>query len=145
MDRARRVPRHRRPHCEAMRSYLKTVVIGGILSLPLLGFGVGFVAMGVDATMQGWASLGGAKHRLSRTPTRTHDTTRLYGPGVILAGASLCVGGLLVIPSGLTRDHGKGRRLWPRVALMWKLVGAGAALGFGMAILASIINVLQRS
>jgi hypothetical protein len=44
-----------------MRSYLKTLVVGGLLSLPFLGFGAGFIVMGVDSTVQGWASLGKPK------------------------------------------------------------------------------------
>jgi hypothetical protein len=134
---------------EAMRSYLKTFVIGGLLSLLLLGFGAGFVVMGVDATVHQWASLGGGtrRHVFHSHPSRSttsYDKTRLYGPGLVLAGVSLCLGGLLVIPTALIRDHGKGRRFWPKVVLLWKLVRAGATVGFGMAILASIINILWR-
>lgn len=128
-----------------MRSYLKTFMIGGLLSLALLLFGAGFIAMGVDATVHQWAARGGEKHHFSRTSTRTHDITRLYGPGVIVAGASLCVGGLLVIPSGLIRDHGLGRRFWHPVVWFWRAVAIGTALGFITAILASIINILWRA
>jgi hypothetical protein len=127
-----------------MRSYVKTFVIGGLLSFPFLGFGAGSIVMGVDATVHRWASFGKPKHELSGTSSRTNDITRLYGPGAILSGVSLCVGGLLVIPSGLIRDHGIGRRWWPKVVLLWKLVGVGAAVGFVMSILASYINVLWR-
>jgi hypothetical protein len=125
-----------------MRGYLKTLVVGGLLSLPFVGFGAGFIVMGVDATVRGWASLGKPKHDWSGPSRRTNDITRLYGPGVILAGASLCVGGLLVIPSALIRDHGMGRQHWPKVALLWRLVGVGTAVGFVVSILASITNVL---
>lgn len=62
----------------------------------------------------------------------------------MLAGVSLCAGGLLVILSGLIRGHGIGRRLWPKVVLLWKLVGVGAAMGFGTSILASIVNVVWQ-
>ena len=127
-----------------MRSYSKTLVVGGLLSLPFLGFGAGFIVMGVDATVHGWASLGKPKYDWSGPSRRTNDITRLYGPGAILSGVSLCVGGLLVIPSGLIRDHGMGLRWWPKVVLLWKLVGVGTATGFGMSILASIINILWR-
>jgi len=127
-----------------MRSYSKTLVVGGLLSLPFLGFGAGFIVMGVDATVHGWASLGKPKYDWSGPSRRTNDITRLYGPGAILAGASLCVGGLLVIPSGLIKDHGIGRQHWPKVVLLWKLVGIGTAVGLAMSILASITNVLPR-
>jgi hypothetical protein len=132
-----------------MRSYIKTIAVGGILSLAFLGFGAGFIVMGVDATVHQWASLGGGtrRHFFHSHPsrsTKSYDKTRLYGPGLALAGFSLFVGGLLVIPSALIRDHGKGLRWWPRVALLWKLVGVGAAVGVGMSILASIINILWR-
>ena len=105
--------------------------------------------MGVDATIHRWASLGGGtRHHLfgshSARSTMSHDKIRLYGPGLVFAGFSLFVGGLLVIPSALIRDHRKGLRWWPRVALLWKFVGVGAAVGFGMSILASIINILWR-
>jgi hypothetical protein len=129
---------------EAMRSYLKTFVIGGVLSLPFLGLGAGVIVIGVDATVHQWAGGGGSRHHHSRPSTKMHDTSRMYGPGVILAGVSLCVGGLLVIPSALIRDHGRGRRFWPKVALLWKLVGVGTAVGFGMSILASCISILWR-
>jgi hypothetical protein len=126
-----------------MRSTAKTVLIGGLLSLPLLLFGAGFIAMGVDATIHRWASMGATRHSF-RPSTKTNDITRLYGPGAVLAGVSLVVGGLLVIPSGLIRDHGIGRRFWPKIVLLWRLVGVGIAAGVGMAILASIVNVLWR-
>lgn len=74
-------------------------MIGGLLSLPFLGFGAGFVLMGVDATAHRWASPGKSRYNFYATPTRTRDITRLYGPGAILSGVSLCLGGLLVIPS----------------------------------------------
>ncbi len=133
-----------------MRSYLKTLVIGGLVSLPFLGFGAGSVVMGVDATVHRWAALGGGTRghlfgSHSSRSTTSYDRTRLYGPGLVLAGMSLCLGSLLVIPSALIRDHGKGRQYWPKVVLLWKVVRAGATVGFGMAILASIINILARS
>ena len=128
-----------------MRGYLKTFVIGGLLSLPFLGFGTGFIVVGVDATVHRWASLGKSKYEWSGTSTQATDITRLYGPGAILAGASLCVGGLLVIPSALIRDHGMGRQHWPKIMLLWRLVGVGVIVGFVMSILASIINILGRS
>ena len=132
-----------------MRNYLKTLVIGGILSLLPLGFGAASVVMGVDATVHRWASLGGGTRghlfgSHSSRSTTSYDKTRLYGPGAILSGVSLCVGGLLVIPSGLIKDHGIGRRFWPKLVLLWKLVGVGAGVGFGISILASMINILWR-
>ncbi len=48
-----------------MRSHLKTLLVGRLLSLPFPMLGVGFIILDVDAAIRGWALLGEPKYDLS--------------------------------------------------------------------------------
>jgi hypothetical protein len=127
-----------------MRSHLKTLVIGALLSLPLLGLGAGFLFLGVEAAVHQrvWLARGSKFRFPPRPPTPVRDITHLNGPGLILSGVSLIAGGLLVIPSGLIWEHAKNRRFWPRIVFLWKLIGIGVAVGAGLSILAVFLSAL---
>jgi hypothetical protein len=101
----------------------------------------------VDATKGGWAAAGGGYYRHHRASSSLHktkvsDKTRLYGPGLVLGGVSTAAAGILVIPSFLMMNQGKTHRLWPRVVLLWKVLRVVIVVGFGLAVLASVVSIV---
>ncbi len=122
-------------------NYIKLVLIGGLLSVVLLGFGGVSTVVGVDSTAHGWTLTPGTfKYGRVNRIRKITDKTRLYGPGLIIGGLSAVAAGILVIPSAVMIEQGKRHRLWPSIVVAWKIIRGGLVVGFGCAIVAGVLG-----
>ena len=132
-----------------MMNYIKLVLIGGTLTLVLLGLGGLSVVVGIDATIHGRALTPGrsvSKVRIHRNyqSRQIPDRTYLWGPGLVAFGTSAFLAGVMVIPSAVMMEHGRRHRHWPKVVVVWKAIRIGLAVGLGCVVLAGMLNTVLR-